>query len=492
MAGEVSRKSTITGFIWRLSERMGAQIVNFVVTIILARLLEPTDYGVIAMVNVFIAIADVFVSSGFGTALIQKKDADNKDFSTVFFFQIGFSIVMYLVVFFTAPLITKFYGSSYSLLTPILRVLGLRLIITGVNNVQQAYVSKHLMFKKFFFATLIGTIISAIVSIFLAYKGIGAWALVVQYLTNTVIDTIILWFTVKWRPNFVFSFKRLKGLFSYGWKLLLSGLLDTAYNNLRSMIIGKIYSSADLAYYNKAKQFPNLIVQNINTSIDSVLLPTMSSVQDRKAALKSMTRRAMKTSTYVISPLLMGLAACGKAIISILLTDKWLPSYPFMVIFCITYCFTPVHTANLNAIKALGRSDLFLKLEIFKKIIGLTAIIITMKISVMAMAYSLLVTNVLAQIINSWPNKKLMNYSYLEQLKDILPGIGLAGLMGICVYCVNLLNLNMWLTLVIQVPLGALIYVSASALFKLESFTYCLNMIKPVLLKLKNKVVKKV
>ena len=242
-----------------------------------------------------------------------------------------------------------------------------------------------------------------------------------------------------------------------------------------------------MAYYTKANNFPSIIITNVNSSIDSVLLPSMSSVQDSVESVKGMTRRAMKTSTYVMAPLLMGLAACGKSVISILMTDKWLPSYPFMVIFCITYMFYPVHTANLNAIKALGRSDLFLKLEIIKKVVGITAILITFKISVMAMAYSLLVTSVLSQIINSWPNKKLMNYSYIEQLKDILPGILLAAFMGGSVYCVNFLHLNNWLTLIIQVPLGAIIYIGLSALFKLESFTYILNMIKPVIRKLLKK-----
>jgi O-antigen/teichoic acid export membrane protein len=213
----------------------------------------------------------------------------------------------------------------------------------------------------------------------------------------------------------------------------------------------------------------------------------MSSVQDSKESVKGMTRRAMKISTYVMAPLLMGLAACGKAIISILITDKWLPSYPYMVIFCITFMFWPVHTANLNAIKAMGRSDLFLKLEILKKIVGISAVLITFKISVMAMAYSMIVTSILSQIINAWPNKKLMDYSYIEQLKDILPGIGLAMFMGGCVYCVNLLKFSSWLTLLIQIPMGMIIFLGLSALFKLDSFTYCLNMAKPII----NKVLKK-
>lgn len=485
MNNNTLKKNTLGGFIWRFAERCGAQGVQFVVSIILARLLMPEAFGTISLMMVFINILSVFIDSGMGSALIQKKDADDLDFSTVFYFNLFMCSFMYLILFLCAPLIAEFYNNSE--LTLLVRVIGLSLLFSGVKSIQQAYVFKNMLFKNFFFSTLIGTVISAVVGITVAYKGYGVWALIFQNLTNNVIDMIIIWCLVKWRPKWMFSFERLKRLFSYGWKLLASALLDTGYNQLRALIIGKVYSTADLAYYTKANNFPSIIITNVNSSIDSVLLPSMSSVQDSVESVKGMTRRAMKTSIYVMAPLLMGLAACGQSVISILLTDKWLPSYPFMVIFCITYMFYPVHTANLNAIKALGRSDLFLKLEIIKKVVGITAILITFKISVMAMAYSLLVTSVLSQIINSWPNKKLMNYSYIEQLKDILPGLLLAAFMGGCVYCVNFLHLNNWLTLIIQVPLGAIIYIGLSALFKLESFTYILNMIKPVIRKLLKK-----
>lgn len=485
MNNNTLKKNTLGGFIWRFAERCGAQGVQFVVSIILARLLMPEAFGTISLMMVFINILSVFIDSGMGSALIQKKDADDLDFSTVFYFNLFMCSFMYLILFLCAPLIAEFYNNSE--LTLLVRVIGLSLLFSGVKSIQQAYVFKNMLFKNFFFSTLIGTVISAVVGITVAYKGYGVWALIFQNLTNNVIDMIIIWCLVKWRPKWMFSFERLKGLFSYGWKLLASALLDTGYNQLRALIIGKVYSTADLAYYTKANNFPSIIITNVNSSIDSVLLPSMSSVQDSVESVKGMTRRAMKTSIYVMAPLLMGLAACGQSVISILLTDKWLPSYPFMVIFCITYMFYPVHTANLNAIKALGRSDLFLKLEIIKKVVGITAILITFKISVMAMAYSLLVTSVLSQIINSWPNKKLMNYSYIEQLKDILPGLLLAAFMGGCVYCVNFLHLNNWLTLIIQVPLGAIIYIGLSALLKLESFTYVFNMVKPFI----NKVFKK-
>lgn len=482
-------KSVISNFIWRFLERTGAQIVAFVVQIVLARILEPSAYGTVALITVFTAILQVFVDSGLGSSLIQKKDADDLDYSTVFYTNMFICIVLYIGLFFCAPIIAEFYNDMT--LVPYIRVLGITILISGVKGIQQSYVSKNMIFRKFFFATLGGTITAGVVGIAMAYAGFGIWALVAQQIINLTIDTLILWITVKWRPKLMFSFKRLKGLFSFGWKLFVSALLEEVYTDLRSLLIGKVYTSADLGYYNRGDQFPKLIVTNVNTSINSVLFPAMSKIQDDKYAVKSMTRRSMKTSTYIMAPLLMGLAACGKSVISILLTDKWMPAYPFMVIFCITSMFFPIHTANLNAIKAMGRSDLFLKLEIIKKIVGLLALVLTIKISVMAMAYSLLVTSVLSQIINSWPNKKLMNYSYLEQLKDILPGIGLAAFMGVCVYCINFLHLNMWLTLIVQVPLGAIIYIGLSALFKLEAFTYLINMIKPAISKIFSKLKKK-
>lgn len=476
-----SKKKVLTSFFWRFGERIGAQLVSFIVSIVLARILAPTAYGTVAMVTVFTNILNVFVDSGMGVALVQKKDADDLDFSTVFYFNVVICSMLYIVMFFSAPLIASFYKTPE--LVPLVRIMSLTLVISGVKNIQQAYISKKMMFKRFFFATLGGTIFSALLGIFLAYRGAGVWALVVQQLSNSAIDTVILWITVKWRPKWRFSFKRLKELFSFGWKLLVSALLDTAYDNVRSLIIGKVYTSADLAYYDRAKKLPNIIIANINSSIDSVLFPALSEAQDKVSSVKTIARRSIMLSTYIMAPFMMGLAACGQSIISIILTDKWLPSYPFMVIFCITYMFYPVHTANLNAIKAMGRSDIFLKLEIIKKIVGIIAILVTFKISVMAMAYSLLVTGVLSQIINSWPNKKLMDYSYLEQLKDILPGILLAAFMGGCVYCVNFLNLSSIVKLIIQVPLGAVIYIGLSALFKLESFTYCWDMAKPVIQK---------
>lgn len=468
--------SVLSNFIWRFAERCGAQGVTVVVSIVLARLLDPAVYGVIALVTVFTTIMQVFVDSGMGNALIQKKNADDLDFSSVFYFNIVICLLLYALMFLLAPAIAAFYNMPE--LTAVIRVLSFMLIISGVKNVQQAYVARNMLFKRFFFATLGGTIGAAVIGITMAYFGFGVWALVAQMLFNTAVDTTILWFTVKWRPKRMFSFERLKGLFDYGWKMLVARLIDTFYKDLRQLVIGKLYTSTDLAQYNRGEQFPKLIVSNVNSSIDSVLLPTMSREQDNVERVKTMTSRAIKTSTYIMAPLMMGLAFTATPVVRLILTEKWLPCVPFLRIFCVTYMFWPIHTANLNAIKALGRSDLFLKLEIIKKFVGLTALAITAPISVIAMAYSLLIVEVLGQIINTWPNRKLLNYNYLEQLKDIMPGILLAAFMGICVNFVQLFNFPDLLTLIIQVVLGGIIYIGLSAIFKLDSFTYLLGILK--------------
>ena len=468
--------SVLSNFIWRLMERVGAQLVSVVVSIVLARILSPTDYGIVALINVVINILTVFVTAGFSAALIQKKNADDIDFSSVFYVQMCICIIFYFLLFLASPAIASFYRRPE--MTDMLRVVGIILLIAGVKNVQISYVSRHMIFKKFFFATLGGTIGAAFVGIGMAKAGFGAWALIGQYIFNNLVDTIILWATVKWRPKKVFSLERVKNLFSYSWKLLVSSLLDTGYNNLRSLIIGKVYSAADLAFYDKGKQLPNLIVSNVNSSIDSVLLPTMSSEQENLNRVKDMTRRAIKISTYVMAPLLMGLAFCGEPLVQLLLTEKWLPCVPFMRIMCITFLFYPIHTANLNAIKAMGRSDLFLKLEIIKKLVGLTLMLITVPISVMAMACSLLVSSLASQIINTWPNRKLMEYGYSEQLKDIFPGILLAAFMGFCVYWFKYIPIHNVLILFIQVIVGAGIYIIGSKLFHIDSYEYLFTTIK--------------
>lgn len=469
----INNKNVFSNFIWRFAERCGAQIVTFIVSILLARILSPEDYGKIALITVFTTIMQVFVDSGLGIALIQKKDADDLDFSSVFYFNFFICIILYIIMYISAPYISDFYN-DYSL-TPLIKVISLTIIISGVKGIQQSYVSKNMMFKRFFYATLVGTIFSGILGVFLAYSGYGVWSIVFQQLSNTLIDTLILWCTVEWRPKKIFSWKRLKELLTFGWKMLVSSLIDTFYNNIRSLLIGRMYSSSDLAFYNQGDKFPNVIVNNINTSIDSVLLPAMASSQDDRNRLKNMTRRAIKTSTYIIAPLMIGLAVCAKPIVQTVLTDKWLPCVPFLRIFCISYLFYPVHTANLNAIKAMGRSDLFLKLDVAKKIVGMTLLFSTLSFGVMAIAYSLLVSTVTSMIINSFPNKRLLDYSFREQMIDIFPALFLSIVMGFLISIVKVFCLSSFQTLLIQILLGIIIYVLGSKFLHLESFEYLIQ-----------------
>lgn len=474
--GKITRKNVTTNLVWKLLERFGAQGVSFVVSIILARLLNPEVYGTIALVTVFITILQVFVDAGLGNALIQKKDADDVDFSTVFFFNIGFCALIYLLLFLCAPWISHFYGIPE--LTAIVRVLGLTIIISSMRNIQQAYVSKTLQFKRFFWATIGSTIGSAVLGIWLAYRGYGVWALVAQNISGQLVGTIILWCTVKWRPKPVFSAQRLKGLFSFGWKLLVGRLIETFYLNIKPLIIGKIYTTSDLAYFNKGNQMPNLLVTNIDSSIESVFFPVMSAEQDDKQRVKSILRRLIQVNTYILCPMMVGLMACAQPLITLLLTEKWISSVPYTQMFCFIYMFTVFNTANMNTYRSLGRSDIYLKVEVARKIVGFVTLLLVIRISVYAMVVAEAVTVLISLFINTYPNKKLLNYGFLQQLKDMLPALLLSVAMGVPVYLLTYTSLPLFLLLVLQVVLGVGIYVGLSVLFKPEAFRYLLGYIR--------------
>lgn len=476
----------MSNLFWKFAERISAQLVTLTVSVILARLLEPSDYGIIAMVTVFITIANVFVSDSFGSALIQKKDADIVDFCSVLYYNIGFSIVLYLLLFFAAPYITVFYGDGYEILTPVLRVLSIRLIFSAINSVQQAYVSKNMMFKKFFWATLAGTLISAIVGITMAYNGFGVWSLVAQYLTNTTVDTFVLNRTLKLKPKLVFSISRLKRLVPYGAGILGTKLLMTGYQQLRELLIGKFYSSSDLAYYDKGKQFPDIIINNIDSSISAVLFPQMSNQQDQPEMVKMTTRRSMRFSSFVMSPLMLGMAAVANPFIRVVLTDKWLPCVPLMQVFCIAYLFQPIHTANMQAIKAMGRSDIYFKLEAVKKAIELIVLVICLQISVYAIASSMVFFSVIFLAFNAFPNKRLLNYSLKEQLIDISPSISNSILMAVIVLLIGRLSINPFPLLVIQICVGGIIYILLSFITKSKELFYTFELLKKLFSKVHN------
>ena len=481
----MKRDTVVTNLIWRLGERFGAKMVQFLVQMILAKMLAPEIWGTIGLILIFIEVLQVFIESGLGNALIQKKDADDLDFSTVFYFNCVICGAAYLLMFFAAPLIAWFYKAPE--LTSAIRVMSLVLVVSGLKNVQQAYVSKNMLFKRFFFATLIGTLTAAVIGIAMAYFGFGLWAIIAQNLINVTIDTCILWITVKWRPKKAFSFQRLKQLYSFGWKLFASSLMEVIYLKLRGLIIGRKYSKEDLAYYTYGEYFPQFITSILNSSIDSVLLPSMSSVQDSRENVKNMTRRAIKIGTYILMPFMVGIMVCAGPVVRIVLTEDWLPVIPYLRILCISYAFMPIHTANLNAIKAIGRSDTYLKLEIIKKFVDFASILATMFISVKAMVYGVLVASIISQVINAWPNKKLLNYSYLEQVADMIPQIIASTIMGAVIYLINLVDIHYLLMLAIQVPLGVIVYIICSKLMHIDSFDYLLDVIKSLLNRKKDK-----
>lgn len=477
----MNNNSTFKNFMWRFFERCGAQIVSLCVTIVIARLIEPEVFGSIAIITVVITIVEVFVDGGLGAALIQKKDADDLDFSSVFYFKLISSIILYVVLFFLSPVISGFYKDNS--LIPVLRVLGISILVAGIKNVEQAYVSRHLMFKAFFYSTLIGTIASAIVGIIMALNGFGVWALVAQNLTNSIIDTIVLWIVVKWRPIRSFSFKRVKVLAKFGIGVFLVDIMDVLYENVRQLIIGKKYTSSDLAFYNRGKQIPSLVVVNLTSSLDSVLLPTMSNVQERIEEVKKIERKSIVVGSFLIMPMMFGLCACASPFIQILLTEKWSFAVFFMQVFCLSFAFYPINSSFKNSIKAIGKSNVFFITELIKKALGVGIIICTVFINTKAMAVGVFVGSVLNIIVNIIPNIKYLRYSFKEQMVDILPPLALSLFMFVGIYFVNYLNISDWKKMLIMVINGAIAYLSLSKIFKFDGFFYYFGIAKKLFFK---------
>lgn len=480
LLGSVMANNTglINNLVWKFAERITAQLVTTIVSIVLARILDPSHYGIIAMVTIFITIANVFVTDGLGSALIQKHNPDSLDYSSVLYFNILVSIILYFLLFFLAPFISKFYGEGYEILTPVLRVLSIRLILCAINSVQQAYVAKHMIFKKFFWATLTGTVLSAVVGVLLAINGFGVWALVAQYLTNTTVDTVFLGFSLKKKPLLKFSIGRVKELFDFGIRILGTSLLITGYQEIRALIIGKVYSSDDLAFYEKGRQFPNLIITNINVSITAVLFPKMANEQDDKIRIKTITRNSIRFCSFIMCPMMLGLAAVSNNFVSLLLTEKWLPCVPLLQLFCLVYLFQPIHSANMQAIKAMGESGMYLKLEIIKKVIEIIVLISTICINVQTMVIGMACCTTLFTLINAYPNIKLINYSIKEQMIDIIPSIGISLFMAFIVWVIGFISLPLFPLLIIQIIVGFIIYFGIAFLTKNKELSFIISRLK--------------
>ncbi len=465
----MKKESVFRSLLFKGIESFGNQGIAFVVNIVLARLIDPSDYGILTLLTVFISISRVFVMSGLNTALIQKASIDRKDYDSAFAFSLTLSLLMYGLLFLFAPAIADFYHNDK--LVPVLRVLALVLVPGAWTSVQHAMVARERRFAEQMKSSLLATLLSGIIGIGLALQGYAYWALLAQQLSNQVIQAVLLGTQLRYLPTLRIYWARLLALLRFGWKLLISGIVDVIYENIRALVIGKQYTEADLGFYNRGRQFPELVMGSINTTIQSVILPVLSSQQDSPAQFKDTMRKSVLLSSFIVFPMMTGLALAANPLISLLLTDKWLACVPFLQLACLDFALYPLHTANLQAINAKGRSDLFLKLEIVKKIYGIAILLISIFYfrSVFAIVAGASISSVISFFVNAYPNRKLMDYGIAEQLKDILPGIVLSAAMGICVYLVSLLKLGNALTLLLQIFVGMLSYAGLSLAWRTES-----------------------
>lgn len=479
MADAEMKQKVVKGLFWKVLENGGAQGVQFVIAILLARLLTPSEYGVVGIIMIFITIANVFVQNGFSTALIQKKQADQVDFSSVCWFELALALGLYGVLWLAAGPIAEFY--EIPVLKPIVRVLAFVLFPGAVISVQTAYVSRNLEFKGLFLSTLAASLVSGAISIWMAYSGWGVWAMVGQQLSYYLALMGALFAAVSWKPRLCLSMRRIGEMFSFGWKLLCASLLDTIFNNLYGLLIGKIYNEELLGSYNRGEQFPKLIASNLGAAIQAVLLPAFSAKQEDLAQVRQMVRRAVRLSSFVVLPMLMGLFGVADTLVLALLGEDWLICVPFLRIMCVSYCFWPIHITNLQAINALGRSDVFLKLEIVKKILSLGALLAGMRYSVYVMVGLKAFQDFLCTFVNAAPNRKLLKYGIFHQWIDVMPPAALSAVMCAAVMAAGgfMGEISVWLKLILQIFWGAAVYVLLAWAFRLESFRYLRDMVMP-------------
>lgn len=473
--------SAISGVIWKFSERVGAQLVALVVQIILARLLSADDYAVVGIITIFFSFCNVLITGGLNTALIQKKDSDIEDYSTVLHVSLILAAVLFVVMYFAASWIANLYDKA--ILIPAIRVMSLTFFINAFTSVLGAYVSSNLQFKKSFFATLVGSAVSAVVGIGMAMNGFGPWALIAQQMTNAVCNAVTLYYMARLKFVFRISWVRFRQLFGYGSKIFLTSLISVVYDHINPLIIGLKFTTADLAYYTKGQNFPGLLNSSVNDTLSTVLFPVIAKVQDSTDEVLSVTRRYIKISSYIIFPVMVGLFSVAESFVIGILSEKWLPIVPYIRIFSFTYMFNIIQTGNLQAIKAIGRSDISLLLEILKKSIYfvIIAAFVYFSDSPIMLATSGVICTFVATIINTYPNRKLIGYSYRHQIRDLLPNFMLSVLMGAVVMLVGRLTMAPLLLLVIQILAGGTVYVVLSILFKNENFFYLLKFVKPFL-----------
>lgn len=469
---------------WSVLERVCAQIVSFVISVILARLLMPSDYGIVALVQVFINICSLLVDRGLASALSQKKNPDKEDYYTVLNFGFFLSLFLYAILYFFAPYIGQFYSKyNTSLLISVIRLMGLALPISTIRIIIVTYIGKNMMFKKFFWATLIGTVISGIVGIILAYNGAGVYALVAQHLINLTIDTILLAVIIKKPWLSIMSIEKLKKLISYGWKVMLSSALTTIVNSVRSTTVASTYEASDLAYYDKGESLPKIVIGNIDVAIANVLFPTMSNAQDDVIKLKNIVREFVKLSSYIIFPMLFGLFAVSDILIPTLFGSQWIPAIPYLKIFALIYLFYPIQDAALLSIRSLGKSGKALIIDIIGKSIIVASLFTLLKFGPIYLTIGFLLSTIIVVIINGIAMRKYIGYRLHEQIFDfgvnLLPSI----IMLISVYFLHFIPINNVALLIIQIIVGIVVYFVFSALTKNKQFIYFKNLISGFLKK---------
>jgi O-antigen/teichoic acid export membrane protein len=469
------KTTTIKSLFWKLFEQGGTAVVTLVVQVVMARLLAPAEFGVLAIMLVFVNVGNVIVQSGLNTAIIHDPDVTERDYSTVFWMSFTISVVLYLAVFVFSPAIAGFYQIE-SAITP-LRVLVLVLIVNSYNSIQEAIVARNFEFQKTSRATWAAAIVSGVAGVWAANAGAGLWALVIQQLLQQITKCTVLALQVPWKPQLVFDRARAVVLFRFGWKLLASGVMDQAYQSLSSLFIGAVFNKTDLGYVDNGKKYPYYLGAMLDGTIQPVMLSAVSSVQDNIEHVKRLTRRALKTSTFVIIPSMTAFALVAEPLVLILFGEKWLPCVPFLRMYCFIYALLPIHTTNLQVLNGMGRSDLFLKLEVYKKIIGLSIMCFT--VFVMRDLYVIvggyIINGIIATFINAAPNKKVIGYSYAEQIRDILPAFGLAAVAAVAAAPLSGLAMGPLAMVLVQCVVFSVVYLAVAAILRVEEFTYLVN-----------------
>ena len=451
MQGSLKGK-TIHGVIWSLIDNVSSSGVIFFVGIIFARLLTPEEYGVMAMVSIFIAISNSIIDSGFSSALIRKVKVKPIEYNTVFYFNLLISLLLYICLFFISPFIALFFREP--ILCEVMRVIGLILIINALSIIPYTIFVREINFKTQTIISLIASVGSGVIGVWMAFSGQGVWSLVGQQLGRQCLNTLFLWFFCHWKPTVSFSMTAFKEMFGFGSKLLLSGLLDTIYKDIYYIVIGRCFSSSILGQYTRAKQFSMVFSTNLTTVVQRVSFPVLSSIQDDSIRLREAYRKVIKSTMLVSFACMLGLAAIAKPLLILLISDKWLPAVYFLQIVCFSNMLYPLHAINLNILKVKGRSDVFLKLEVIKKVLAIFPILVGVYLGIEMMLWGSVIISVISYFLNAYYSASLINYSVYEQLKDIFPSFIVSLGVGFLMWSISLLSISYYLMLIIQLSTG--------------------------------------